>query len=492
VRSGRPPAARWLSAAAALVGAIGALGAGAAFCGSAAAARLSPTWSGVDAGRGVSALWSDPANWVGGVAPASDRRAATLTFPPPDLTECPDGFTSACPTSDNDLTGVSVGTLAIGESPPEPSNPDQYGTYTLTGNALRIDRLVSTDGSATPIAVNLDLPIILGRDQTWYLENPSLPMPVTGRHALTIDLTGGVSVSDIEVGRLSLLNSTGTGSAINFSGGESLNGRDGQPVHLDGVSIGTALDSPSGIDLRTGPLSISDATVSLGSESEEGNAGFTAIVSTDGTRLDAGTSLVFALGSEIASRGPVDLGGATLDEYSMQGANETCGSVVAGTSYPIVSARGRLRGVLANALPGATLRVGCGLYRVRYLRRPRPGESAGVSAVLVGYPTVTTLSGPATATTGTRGTLTASTHFNGPSGDLTDTVGFEDDGQPIPGCDAVPATTGGPDEDEQVATCTTAFTTTGSHTIAAVATPDPSTDFLPSSATATVIVSQSG
>jgi hypothetical protein len=176
----------------------------------------------------------------------------------------------------------------------------------------------------------------------------------------------------------------------------------------------------------------------------------------------------------------------------MQGANETCGSVAAGTSYPIVSARGRLRGVLANALPGSTVRVGCGLYRVRYQRRPRPRESAGVSAVLVRYPTVTTLDAPATATTDTPVTFTAATYFVGPSGDLTDTARFEDDGQPIPGCDEVPATTGGPDEDEQLATCTTACTTTGSHTVTAVATPDPSTDFPPSSATATVTVSQSG
>src|SRR5450432_1503690 len=116
----------------------------------------------------------------------------------------------------------------------------------------------------------------------------------------------------------------------------------------------------------------------------------------------------------------------------MQGANETCGSVAAGTSYPIVSARGRLRGVLANALPGSTVRVGCGLYRARYLRRPRPRESAGVSAVLVRYPTVTTLDAPATATTDTRVTARQPLW-------LTMTVAVALDGRT------------GPDEDEQVA-----------------------------------------
>jgi hypothetical protein len=484
---------RRIRAAAVLLGTVGALGA--AFCGSVAAAAPSPTWSGVDVGLGVSSLWSDPGNWVGGVAPASDRRAATLTFPPPVFTECPDGFDNACTTSDNDLTGVSVGTLAIGESTPEPGYPYEDGEYTLTGNALRIDRLVSTDGQAEPISANLDLPIILGRDQTWHLENSSLPTSLTGRHALTIDLTGVSSVSgDTEVGRLNLLGPTGTGqpAEISFSGGESLNAQDGRPVRLDDVSVQSHLDSPDGVDLSTGPMSFSDATVGLGSESEEGNGGFTAILSTEGTRLDAGTSLVFSLGSEIVSRGPVDLGDATLKLFSAQGALESCGSVAAGTSYPIVSARGRVRGVLANALPGSLVQAGCGLYRLRYLRWPRPSAAAGVSAVLVGYPTFTTLSAPSTATTGTRVTFTAATYFHGVSGDLTDTVRFEDDGQTIPGCNAVPATLGGPGENEQAATCTTAFTTTGSHPVTAVVTPDPSTDFLPSSATATVTVSPIG
>jgi hypothetical protein len=477
-----------IRAAAALLGTIGALGGGAAFCGSAAAAAPSPTWSGADAGLGVSSLWSDPGNWVGGVAPASDRRVATLTFPSPDSTECPDG---ACRTSDNDLTGVSVGTLAIGQL--VQSNPDEYEAYTLTGNALRIDRLVSTDGPTAPISATLNLPIILGRDQTWHLES-SLPTSLTGRHALTIDLTSGAFLpSDTEVGRLNLdgLTVTGQLSSVIFSGGESLNARDGQPVRLDRVSVRSLQDSPDGVKLSTGPLSISDAVVALGGQSaEEGLAAFTAILSTEGTRLDAGTSLDFSLGSEIVSRGPVDLAGATLNLYNEHGLLETCGSVPAGTSYPIVTAQGRLRGGFANAPPRSTVQVGCGLYRLQYRRWPRPGTAAGVTAVLIGDPTITDLQAPSTATVGTPVTLTADTSFLGPDGYFSDTVSFDVDGQTIPGCETVPGTPGGPSIGAQQATCTTTFTSAGPHTINAVATP--SAPFLPSSATATVTVTQSG
>jgi hypothetical protein len=217
------------------------------------------------------------------------------------------------------------------------------------------------------------------------------------------------------------------------------------------------------------------------------------VLNTEGTRLDAGSSLVFSLGSEIISTGPVNLGGATLKLFSEGGRNESCGTVAAGTAYPIVSAQGHLRGVFANALPWSTVQVGCGLYRLRYVRWPWLGAPAGVSAVLVGYPTVTTLNAPVTTTTGTPVTLTSSTFFEGESGaQLTGTVRFEADGQTIPGCDAVRATPGGSFDDAGVATCTTAFTSTGSHTVSAVATPDASTDFLASSGTATVTVTPNG
>ena len=297
----------------------------------------------------------------------------------------PHGVGDTCTTSDNDLSNVSVGTLAIGDAAAQPSDPSAFGTYTLTGNALRVDRLVSTAGPTEPLAVNLDLPIILGRDQTWHLQNPSLPPTLSGRHALTIDLTeGGAGLpSDTEVGPLRLVGSTVPGQSpeLSFSGGESVNGRDGQPVHLDGVDVFSFPTNLDGVNLSTGPLSISGAAVFLGAASGEGTAGYTATLNTEGTRLDAGSSLVFSLGSEIVSSGPVNLGGATLDLSSEPGRNESCGSVAAGTAYPIVSASGRVRGVLANALPGSTVQVGCGLYRLRYQRWPWLGTTAGVSAV---------------------------------------------------------------------------------------------------------------
>lgn len=317
---------------------------------------------------------------------------------------------------------------------------------------------------------------------------------MTGRHALTIDLAGGASLpSDTEVGHLVLDGLAGTAEAsteLNFTGGESLNARDGQPVRLTAVRVQSMANITFPVELSTGPLSLSDTTVSLGSQSAEGNAGYTAVLSTEGTRLDPGTSLDFSLGSEIVSSGPVDLAGATLRLYNEHGLLESCGSVPAGTSYPIVSAAGHLRGTFANALPGSTLQVGCGLYRLRYVRWSRPAAAAGVTAVLIGDPTITELEAPSTATVGTPVTLTTDTSFLGDDGSDTETVRFDVDGQTIPGCDAVAGTPGGPSIGSQQATCTTTFSSAGPHTVSASATP--SAPFLPSSVSATVTVSQSG
>ena len=115
------------------------------FCGfvvtPALAATPTFTWTGADAA--TSRLWSDGANWVGGVAPPSPG-PVNLVF-------------SGCATagncgSDNDLTGLTVANLTISGT-----------NFNIDGNPITLDNLTATSGlSIAPLQIG-------ATSQTWSL-----------------------------------------------------------------------------------------------------------------------------------------------------------------------------------------------------------------------------------------------------------------------------------------------------------------------------------
>jgi hypothetical protein len=121
------------------------------------------------------------ANWSGGVAPASGTSIGTLTFPTltagaraVNLPATPTIVSGRCI---NDLTGLSVGTLAINDA--DLVNAGQ--TYGFSGSGITIATgLPASPGSTASNGFNestLALPITLGAPQTSTLTgNPGVIM----------------------------------------------------------------------------------------------------------------------------------------------------------------------------------------------------------------------------------------------------------------------------------------------------------------------------
>ena len=164
-----PPArARWAMGAGAMVLTLASLG---AFSMGARAATAPPsakavtyTWSGKDAGAGVSTDWSDAKNWKGGKAPA-DGSTVNLVFPVLTCSDTPPCAAS----SDNDLTGLTIAkwTIDIGQGAVEPSP----GQYEISGNGVTVEEL--TINSKTPTAgdignlATINVPITVTKNQAW-------------------------------------------------------------------------------------------------------------------------------------------------------------------------------------------------------------------------------------------------------------------------------------------------------------------------------------
>src|SRR5690242_498667 len=108
------------------------------------------TWSAASLTPGD---WSNPANWMGGVAPGSGAAIGILTFPNPS-------------NSHNDLTGVSVEHLAV----------DNGSGFGLSGNALTLGPggLSFTASQHPPIfSTTITAPLLLNATQTWSVSAPA-------------------------------------------------------------------------------------------------------------------------------------------------------------------------------------------------------------------------------------------------------------------------------------------------------------------------------
>ena len=226
--------------------------------GSSSAAAADFTWNG--AAPAGSSGWSNPANWVGGVAPSNP--VGTLTFPAlvsPACTANPS--TAACYASNNDIAGLSVNAISI----------DGGSPYVIAGNAITLGGggvTASTTATCSPTCLgmpSLGLPLALGASQTWSIDGNlgvgglQLRGDVTGPSAQTlgIDLSNQGSLlvagSDVEVGPVTIAGPGGVVTVGSPRAHGSLNASDGQPVSTAG---GASLDGFNG---TVGPLTVAGA-----------------------------------------------------------------------------------------------------------------------------------------------------------------------------------------------------------------------------------------
>jgi hypothetical protein len=336
------------------------------------------SWSG-SAGAAPPGNWSNPANWSAGVAPVSGEAIGTLTFPALTNPACSANPPAPCGFSTNDLTGITVGTLAINDV--RVSSP----AYDIVGNPITLTGgLTASPGTAVssgPVESTLGVPITLGAPQTWTVAgNPFVPgprfgegifirAPVTGpAFALTIRMSNGASLAltgDNEVGPLSVVGSSAGGSSpfvsvvqLAPSPGSAtpsrLNATDGQPI--------TVTDAQLGLDGDLGPLTLTRGNLSIGGSPTRAGVATTPAATFDGqssaifsvisSGADAGTDY-----SQLRSTGAVALGGARLG-ISVGGLGPgVCPAPAMGTVYTLVSTTGRLTGTF-NVAEGNLLTLG--------------------------------------------------------------------------------------------------------------------------------------
>jgi hypothetical protein len=340
------PALMTLTVLAAVV-AAGSVGAGAA---DVPATVQTFTWTGTAAGSGTSTSWSDPANWLGGVAPASGA-TVNLIFP---VLSC---GSSPCGTSSNDLTGLNVASFALhlAQSPTSPV-PDQYA---ISGNRITVDGLTvkTAAGSAGESGAlgAIGLPITVAHSQTWTigLDNNSQPAfsAITGLGNLTISSSGSGFVdleAPVNVGTLSFVGSGGWVAPF-----ASLNSN-GHSVNVTGEGF----FSPFSIAL--GPFTTSGSQVQFGNgggnppyakDVVKGNAVFDSAShvqflslapgSVTPTKPVAGTDY-----TQLKASGSVTLGSAGLTVFAH------CGLPL-GAVYTIVRGVSGLSGTFAGTPDGA-------------------------------------------------------------------------------------------------------------------------------------------
>jgi hypothetical protein len=319
--------------------------------------------------------WSAGANWVGGVAPASGATIGTLTFPALPATGCPfpPTVSPACGASQNDLTGITVGTLSFDDT----FGSDTQPVNSLFGNGLTLTGgLVATPGGTastrTFVEGSIDLPITLGAAQTWSVAGfPGVQPPfAAGRaglvigspfaaspDALTVRVSNQASFGlsgDTELGPVTVIgvnpqavgqNAIENGNVALGRGGATgptLNATDGNPVHV------------SNVDLQTygaiGPLTLSGADTYVGQSSSPAGT-----VTVPSLNINSSTVLHFAIvssgsapgtdASELSSTGPVTLSGARLAALAgSDTSGATCPAPALGTVYTLLSTTANLIG----------------------------------------------------------------------------------------------------------------------------------------------------
>jgi hypothetical protein len=420
-----------------------------------AAAAADFTWTGNDPSLPAGPTtppspqpWSDPGNWAGGVAPAADSTIGTLSLPP--LAACGGVGEGGCYVIEDDVPNLTIGQLNISTTAYDVLPDTNSDAITL------VDGITTTGAPALGFGPQLNLNVALGGDQTWEIDGGLFTGPLSGDHALTVNI-GGESRVGIAGGEIGATSFVGGITSVPCGDDElelgGLNSVDGNAVSVRNLVL--RADNTS-----TGPLSVSGSCVEIAAGNTPPSDGLT----TDSATFDATSTLQFNLtgpgatpgvdNGELTSNGSIDLGNARLDIPGMGliGDQYQCIDPPAGQTYTLVSSAGSLFGDFGNASDGAVVLDGCDdqPFMINY-NTDSPTQT--VTATAVARSTTTTVAAfPSDPVSDQPVTLVATVTSNSAPPDGT--IAFEQNGNRIPGCIAQPVTMVGA---AYVATCDTTF-----------------------------------
>ncbi len=325
------------------------------------------TWSGGGEAAFTADNWSDGANWLGGTAPASSSSIGTLAFPALTSSGCMSPPTDVCYESNNDLSNLSVNSIAI----------DDVVPYTINGNAITLGSggiTATAAATASPSLPLLNLPITLGTPQTWAIEGGSLSVgQVTGTtDALNIDLSGGSTLaffdSENEAGALTIAGGdpSNIGARADFNGSvlvglpstARLNSTDGQPIHLSDAEIVGSSASTIGPLTSTGGAVVTSEGSSLtvnGAMTLDPTSVVELLINRAGTTPSTDYS-------QLKANGAINLAGASLSltGFAPSGpSGESCAVLNPGDVDTLVTTTGSLEGTFASIPNGSVIPLSC-------------------------------------------------------------------------------------------------------------------------------------
>ena len=350
-----------------------------------AAAATIPTytWTGTYA---AAPNWSNANNWTvspTNAAPAPQNGATVeVVFPPASCAA------TACPTSNllpahNDVTGLTVNNLTIDQV--APSQGAIVLIRDLTGNPITLNGLLARSNvidSPAPFVPgfgHVDLPIVLGANQTWTLSGGvsldirgavtgssfSLAVTLGGRSSLYLDgaavSVGPVTVTGADPSQVDG-NSFHNGYLSVFSGG-SINGAGTNPNSVTVTDVYLNLDQSN-----VGPLTISGVTLSTGDNG--GQFAHRAVASVQGSLALKPSGMYISKGiyppsggglpvpgfdsSELTATGNIALNSALFllqsSNYNSSGQPDCNPTLPVGAVYTLVAAGGTLTGTFDNYL----------------------------------------------------------------------------------------------------------------------------------------------
>jgi hypothetical protein len=346
---------------------------------SAAVASTDFTWAETLANG--DALWSDGADWVGGVAPSGS--AASLVFPSLPDAGCAGWGNYECYTATDDLGNFSTGEISI----------DDGTGYVFDSSSALLELglgsggIAATTSSSVFAAPVLNLPIVLSAPQTWSINGGPAGRGglgvenVTGDEPLGVDVSNGGILwvglgsggpENIAVGDVAITgaNPTDTGADAYLNGavavhGDTLNASSGNPIDLvDAGLFGSgsvgSVSSTGGVITAGFPLNALFANGGvdpLGTLTVEGSITLDAASSLQVQIAGAGGTAGTAY-SQLDATGDIALGDSELN-ITGSNANGSCPQVTPGTVDTLITTSTALNGTFANAANGATIPLDC-------------------------------------------------------------------------------------------------------------------------------------